>query len=176
MRDWETGGRVLAGQGTAVRSRRRLRAQGDGGLLLLTQDLLESPITAPIEASARLTWEVTTRSGRIPDAVVLIGGGARIPLVRSVLQSRLNLPVIVPAQPEQVAAEGAALLAEPNTAPTETLPVVPHPHGEPDSLASTPPLGRPGRYRSRAPPVCDIRGLVRCAEGLNPRNSARMKP
>ncbi|MFE5705337.1 Hsp70 family protein [Rhodococcus koreensis] len=86
---------------------------GEGGLLLLSQDSFDSLIVGPVETSARLTREVIRRSGRAPDAAVLIGGGAHIPLVASVMESWLDLPVIVPAQPELVAAEGAALLALP---------------------------------------------------------------
>ncbi|MBC2641134.1 MULTISPECIES: Hsp70 family protein [unclassified Rhodococcus (in: high G+C Gram-positive bacteria)] len=85
---------------------------GDGGLLLLSQDVLESLIVRPVEASARLAREVIASSGHSPDVVVLIGGGAHIPLVASLMESWLALPVIVPAQPELVAAEGAALLAQ----------------------------------------------------------------
>ena len=85
---------------------------GDGGLLLLSQDNLDSLIVRPVEASARLAREVIASSGRRPDAVVLIGGGAYIPLVASLMESWLALPVIVPAQPELVAAEGAAVLAQ----------------------------------------------------------------
>ncbi|WP_193384858.1 Hsp70 family protein [Rhodococcus opacus] len=86
---------------------------GEGGMLLLSQDSFDSLISGPVETSARLTREVIRRSGRVPDAAVLIGGGAHIPLVASVMESWLDLPVIVPAQPELVAAEGAALLALP---------------------------------------------------------------
>ncbi|MFC0446566.1 Hsp70 family protein [Rhodococcus jostii] len=86
---------------------------GEGGLLLLSQDGFDSLIVGPVETSARLTREVIRRSGRVPDAAVLIGGGAHIPLVTSIMESWLDLPVIVPAQPELVAAEGAALLARP---------------------------------------------------------------
>lgn len=85
---------------------------GDGGLLLLSQDNLDSLIVRPVEASARLAREVIDSSGRGADAVVLIGGGAHIPLVASLMESWLALPVIVPVQPELVAAEGAALLAQ----------------------------------------------------------------
>ena len=85
---------------------------GDGGLLLLSQDNLDSLIVRPVEASARLAREVIDSSGRRPDAVVLIGGGAHIPLVASLMESWLALPVIVPAQPELVAAEGAAVVAQ----------------------------------------------------------------
>ncbi len=44
-------------------------------------------------------------------AVVLIGGGAHIPVVRSTLESSLKVPVLVPDEPDTVLAEGAALLA-----------------------------------------------------------------
>ncbi|MDV7357701.1 Hsp70 family protein [Rhodococcus oxybenzonivorans] len=85
---------------------------GDGGLLLLSRDVFDSLIGVTVESSARLARDVIARSGRIPDAVVLTGGGARIPLVRAVLESWLALPVIVPDHPELVAAQGAALLAQ----------------------------------------------------------------
>ena len=86
---------------------------GEGGLLLLSLDSFDALIDGAVKNSARLTREVIRRSGRTPDAAVLIGGGANIPLVASVMESWLDLPVIVPAQPELVAAEGAALLARP---------------------------------------------------------------
>ncbi|QTJ66901.1 Hsp70 family protein [Rhodococcus sp. ZPP] len=92
---------------------------GDGGLLLLSQDTFESLIQGPVETSARITRDVIHRSGRMPDAAVLIGGGAYIPLVTSVMESWLKIPVIVPEQPELVAAEGAALLAQ--QAPAESV-------------------------------------------------------
>jgi hypothetical protein len=97
---------------------------GDGGLLLLSQDTFESLIQGPVETSARITRDVIHRSGRLPDAAVLIGGGAYIPLVTSVMESWLKMPVIVPEQPELVAAEGAALLAQ--HAPAEVV-AVPEP-------------------------------------------------
>ena len=85
---------------------------GDGGLLLLSQDILDSLIVRHVEASARLA----RRGDRIIRACCGRGGsdrgGAHIPLVASLMESWLALPVIVPAQPELVAAEGAALLAQ----------------------------------------------------------------
>jgi molecular chaperone DnaK (HSP70) len=53
-------------------------------------------------------------AGVTPDrlgAVVLVGGSARIPLVRQVLLERLHRPVLVDGAPEATVAAGAALLA-----------------------------------------------------------------
>ena len=113
---------------------------GEGGLLLLSQDTFDALIAGPVETSAHLTGEVVGRSGRTPDAVVLIGGGARIPLIRSVMESRLGLPVIVPGQPELLTAEGAALLARPEVpaGDTGTAPL-PSPAAPPPERTETTP-------------------------------------
>ncbi|WP_371737125.1 Hsp70 family protein [Rhodococcus opacus] len=113
---------------------------GEGGLLLLSQDTFDALIAGPVETSAHLTGEVIGRSGRTPDAVVLIGGGARIPLIRSVMESRLGLPVIVPGQPELLTAEGAALLARPEVpaGDTGTAPL-PSPAAPPPERTETTP-------------------------------------
>ncbi|QQZ12553.1 MULTISPECIES: Hsp70 family protein [Rhodococcus] len=114
---------------------------GDGGLLLLSRDVFDALIVVTVESSARLARDVITKSGRTPDAVVLIGGGARIPLVRSVLQSWLGLPVVVPDHPELVAAQGAALLAQQVVPPpAEVARVLPPPYtpqSAPDAVVST---------------------------------------
>jgi molecular chaperone DnaK (HSP70) len=44
-------------------------------------------------------------------AIVLVGGSARIPLVRHVLGERLRRPIVVDAAPEATIASGAALMA-----------------------------------------------------------------
>ncbi|TQF69220.1 Hsp70 family protein [Rhodococcus spelaei] len=95
---------------------------GDGGLILLTREKFESLVAVPVEGSARLAREVIAASGRHPDVVVLLGGGSRIPLVQSVLRGWLALPTVVPAEPEMVAAQGAALLATPVVAPAPVEP------------------------------------------------------
>ncbi|MFZ2176784.1 MAG: Hsp70 family protein, partial [Rhodococcus sp. (in: high G+C Gram-positive bacteria)] len=105
---------------------------GDGGLLLLSRDVFEALIAVTVESSARLAREVIATSGRVPDAVILLGGGARIPLVRSVLASWLALPVIVPDHPELVAAQGAALLAQQGLVPAPQT-VAPPPPAEPEA-------------------------------------------
>ncbi|TQC45056.1 molecular chaperone [Rhodococcus sp. WS4] len=105
---------------------------GDGGLLLLSREVFDALIGVTVESSARVARDVITRSGRTPDAVVLTGGGARIPLVRTVLQSWLGLPVIVPDHPELVAAQGAALLAQQVLPPPVPVSRVLPPHYTPE--------------------------------------------
>lgn len=46
-----------------------------------------------------------------PEAVVLIGGGANIPLLRTVYESTLHLPTLVPSEPDTILAKGAAHVA-----------------------------------------------------------------
>ncbi|AOW93867.1 hypothetical protein BFN03_17665 [Rhodococcus sp. WMMA185] len=92
---------------------------GAGGLLVLSSSSFDSLIEDSVEESMILVREVIGRSGRTPNAVVLIGGGAHLPLVTSVMESALELPVIVPNEPERVAAEGAALLAESESDPVQ---------------------------------------------------------
>ncbi|WP_296554895.1 Hsp70 family protein, partial [Rhodococcus sp. (in: high G+C Gram-positive bacteria)] len=91
---------------------------GPGGLLLLSREVFDSLVITSVEAFAREIREVIATSGRNPDAIVLIGGGARIPIVRATLAAWLDCPVIAPEQPELVAAQGAALIAESSLAPS----------------------------------------------------------
>ncbi|MFD1815460.1 Hsp70 family protein [Rhodococcus gannanensis] len=102
---------------------------GDGGLVLLNRERFEALVRVPLESSARLARDVIAASGRHPDVLVLLGGGVRIPLVPSLLQSWLGLRIILPPEPEMVAAQGAALLATPMAAPVphESRPEQPEP-------------------------------------------------
>ncbi|MDJ0395261.1 Hsp70 family protein [Rhodococcus sp. G-MC3] len=86
---------------------------GDSGVILISRESFEALVTVPIEYSARLVRDVITRSPQRVDALFLVGGGARIPLVEAILRSWTGLPVVAPADPEAVAAKGAALLATP---------------------------------------------------------------
>ncbi|WP_067671351.1 Hsp70 family protein [Nocardia miyunensis] len=120
------------------------------GLVLLSQENFDALIMLAVESSARLTRDVITRSERSVQAVVAIGGCARIPQVAKVLERLLGVPVLAPAHPETVIARGAALLARPSRAAaqaraafeakTEVLPVV-----RPDRSV----LGGRGRRRRR---------------------------
>ncbi|MGW6658737.1 Hsp70 family protein [Rhodococcus sp. NPDC055024] len=91
---------------------------GPGGLLLLSREVFDSLVITSVEAFAREIREVIATSGRNPDAIVLIGGGARVPIVRATLAAWLDCPVIAPEQPELVTAQGAALIAELSMAPS----------------------------------------------------------
>ncbi|MGW1739729.1 Hsp70 family protein [Nocardia sp. NPDC001965] len=93
----------------------------DYGPVLLTQENFTALVTWAVEASVRSTREVIGRSGREVQAVLAVGGGVRIPLVSRLLREILEVPVLVPPEPEAATARGAALLAR--RAP-ESRPVV----------------------------------------------------
>ncbi len=95
------------------------------GLVLLTQENFESLMMLAIESSARMTRDVIIRAQHPVQAVLVLGGGARIPLIARVLERTIGVPVIVPAEPETALARGAALLARP--AQIQQAPVAPAP-------------------------------------------------
>nr|WP_256983159.1 Hsp70 family protein [Rhodococcus sp. 06-418-1B] len=86
---------------------------GESGVILISRESFEALVTVPIEYSARLVRDVISRSPQHVDALFLVGGGARIPLVEAILRSWTGLHVVTPVEPESVAAKGAALLATP---------------------------------------------------------------
>jgi len=143
---------------------------GDGGVILISREAFESLVTVPIEYSARLVRDVIGRSPKHVDALFLIGGGARIPLVESILSAWIGLPVVTPANPESVAARGAALLAT----PVADAPRQPNPQpgvrqspsgpasltGAPDWLSPEPTADKPADSKRK------VRGAVLVAGGL----------
>ncbi|OZD01810.1 hypothetical protein CH275_18620 [Rhodococcus sp. 06-235-1A] len=143
---------------------------GEGGVILISRESFESLVTVPIEYSARLVRDVIGRSPKHVDALVLIGGGARIPLVESILGAWIGLPIITPADPESVAARGAALLATPvadaprrpssqpgvRTSPSEPASLT----GAPDWLSPEPTGDKPADSKRK------VRGAVLVAGGL----------
>mgnify|MGYP000888014055 FL=1 len=84
---------------------------GAAGVVLMSRDTFDPLISQCVESSAQFVHQVIARSGRNPEAVVLLGGGAHIPLVQEVLRSWLALPLVVPHEPELVLAKGGALVA-----------------------------------------------------------------
>lgn len=83
----------------------------------------ESIVRDPILGAMSVINQVSLQAERRPDVVVVVGGGARIPLLE-VLLSELGIPVIRPAEPEFVVGKGAALWARIREAPTRAMPIV----------------------------------------------------
>ncbi|MBX4170575.1 Hsp70 family protein [Rhodococcus sp. DMU2021] len=109
---------------------------GAAGVVLMSRETFDPLIAQCVESSAQFVHQVISRAGRNPEAVVLLGGGAHIPLVQEVLRSWLGLPLVVPHEPELVLAKGGALAAaQPATSqPVSTLTrIVP---GQPPSTSA----------------------------------------
>ncbi|MCJ0891926.1 hypothetical protein [Rhodococcus sp. ARC_M5] len=80
------------------------------GPMLLSRKEFEREIT-PLVSDA-LDWA----SKQAPDAVLLIGGGAAIPAVRTIIEDKWNVAVHVPDAPAMAVATGAALDERPPVA------------------------------------------------------------
>ncbi|MDJ0392708.1 Hsp70 family protein [Rhodococcus sp. G-MC3] len=62
-------------------------------------------------SAARFTAGLAASAGTTPESVVLIGGGANIPVVGTIFGDILGIPVISPGEPDTILAKGAAYLA-----------------------------------------------------------------
>lgn len=103
---------------------------GAAGVVLMSRETFDPLIAQCVESSAQFVHHVIARAGRNPEAVVLLGGGAHIPLVQEMLRSWLGLPLVVPHEPELVLAKGGALIASrpPTSQPVSALTrIVPQP-------------------------------------------------
>lgn len=103
-----------------------VRAPNNGPVLITRNEFDDA--AAPLILQA-LAWAAPST----PDAVLLIGGGSHMPIVRSLVEHKWVVDVVVPDSPMSVMAEGAALEATP-IAPTMTLATLLAEHH-----ASTPP-------------------------------------
>ncbi|MFI8565663.1 hypothetical protein ACIGGF_03770 [Rhodococcus sp. NPDC078407] len=92
-----------------VSSSAGVRAPNKGPMLLSRKEF-EREIT-PLVSDA-LDWA----SKQAPDAVLLIGGGAGIPAVRTIIENKWDVPVHVPDAPAMAIAKGAALDERPSGA------------------------------------------------------------
>ncbi len=80
----------------------------------LTRTEFEGMIRAPLNASIAALRRAIASAGIGPDeldAVLLVGGSSRIPLVAEMVGSELGRPVAVDAHPKHAVALGAAMLA-----------------------------------------------------------------
>ncbi|MER7004176.1 Hsp70 family protein [Dactylosporangium sp. NPDC000555] len=122
----------------------------------LTRDELDRIAGPLVDRAVDETRRVLQRSGVSParlDAIVLVGGSSRLPLVASRLHARFGLAPVVPEQPELPVAFGALLLANGNDggagavpSPTADRTWTGTIHGgtpSPPAAVSTPPGGFP---------------------------------
>ncbi|WP_328389234.1 Hsp70 family protein [Nocardia sp. NBC_00416] len=112
----------------------------DYGPVLLTQENFTALIGRAVESSVRATHQVIGRSSREVQALLAVGGGVRIPLVSRTLREVLEMPVLVPPEPEAATARGAALLAR---RPSVTSPAPPAPAIVTESPQSPAQFGTP---------------------------------
>ncbi|WP_186628710.1 Hsp70 family protein [Rhodococcus sp. BP22] len=94
----------------------------ESGMILLSRDNFEALIADHIDQAIEFARSVLIEANVPIDAVVLIGGGSRIPLVRERVGPSLHLPAITPNEPETVSARGAALSARPSAYPQDVPP------------------------------------------------------
>ncbi|MBO0854875.1 MAG: Hsp70 family protein [Nocardia sp.] len=97
----------------ALSSTGAVSVESPQGTISLSRENLEALIMLAVESSARMTHDVITRSDQTVQAVFVIGGCARIPLIAKTLERWIGMPAIVPGDPETVTVRGAALLARP---------------------------------------------------------------
>lgn len=81
--------------------------------LSITRADFETAIAPALLAGIASVDAAVAQSPALPDAFVLIGGGAHIPILARILGESFGLPVVVPHEPDTVLARGAALLAQP---------------------------------------------------------------
>ncbi|QCB50565.1 hypothetical protein E5720_03840 [Rhodococcus sp. PAMC28707] len=83
----------------------------DGVTTTVARTEFDVLIRPSVTKLVRRVTQAADRTGRAPEAVVLIGGGALIPLVRTVFESELEVPVLTVDEPDAALATGAAHLA-----------------------------------------------------------------
>ncbi|MFW3171504.1 Hsp70 family protein [Geodermatophilus sp. CPCC 206100] len=120
------------------------------GSVRVTREELDELLDGPARASAAVLRAAIAAAGvdqeRL-DAVVLAGGGVRVPLVAEVLSGELGRPLVVGPDPRVTAALGAAALAAGAIAAEALAPIpagaVELPAGEPALLAVEGPVPVP---------------------------------
>ena len=82
------------------------------GPMTITRVEFEDIIAADLERAVTLIRSVLSAAPQPVEAIVLIGGGAHIPAVRTAIADAARVPVVEFDEPEAAAAKGAALLAD----------------------------------------------------------------
>lgn len=86
------------------------------------EELLFPRLDESIDALERLIESVDLRTSDI-DALGLVGGSARIPLVAELIRARTHIPVVVDDNPELTIALGAAQMVDDETSAASVFPV-----------------------------------------------------
>ena len=101
-------------EGDVPRARRQVQDAAAGRDVRVVRDDLEVVFGEPVYASVELIRDAVRGAGlELGDVsqVLLVGGGAAIPLVAELISSELGFTVVAAPQPAQTSARGAALLA-----------------------------------------------------------------
>ncbi|WP_231914275.1 Hsp70 family protein [Rhodococcus sp. LB1] len=75
------------------------------------EDVIRGSLTRAANTVARELVSLD-ETGTPVDAVVLLGGGAAVPLVTELLSTAVNVPLVVSSEPATASARGAAVIAE----------------------------------------------------------------
>ncbi len=145
----------------------------------LTAERLEALIGEPVEASVRSLLDTLSRAGLRPDhlrTVVMVGGGARVPLVARTLERAIGRPPTTWGDPKAAVSLGALVVTAPPAsgvgppppAPTPSvvappapvdpgaeqvpLPADVEPRRDPEPLLAPPPAEAPGMAPPPDPP------------------------
>jgi hypothetical protein len=136
-------------------------AGGADGPVRLTREELDEVLAGPVRGSAEALAAAVAAAGLAPgdlDAVVLTGGGVRVPLVAEAVSDELGRPLVVSGDPALTAALGAAALAadaltaEPPADAPAAGPRAVSPAVEGTSPALPQPRAPRGRIRPGSPP------------------------
>ncbi len=110
------------------------------------------------------------------DAVLLVGGSSRMPLVTQLVSARLGCPVRVDADPQTTIALGAALSMVPQAKPSSTTAVtITAPAVDPDSESATSRLPLPSHAPGRPPMIPAPREVVEDRESTEDDASWRRR-
>ncbi|MFC4047085.1 Hsp70 family protein [Dactylosporangium siamense] len=125
----------------------------------LTREELDRVAGPLVDRAVDETRRVLQRSGITTahlDAILLVGGSSRLPLVASRLHARFGLAPVVPEQPELPVAFGALLLgnSQSSAAPGQDAPVSPvtPAAGYPASASPAYQMSAPPAHQASAPP------------------------
>lgn len=113
-------------------------------LVTMRRHELEELLFPRLEASMDVVEQMVAGAGlhlTDIDAIALVGGSARIPLVAELLRARTQLPVVVDEAPELTAALGAAQMVDEDASAASVFPSAGAPAREPAGIGASNGLG-----------------------------------